>query len=88
MDRTRKSLVQSPSALGRALRDARRLDRLTQQQLAALAGVTQPTVSSVERGVRSVSIGTLLRILAALKLELVLQSRESKNLAAPWQDDS
>ena len=82
-----RTLVQSPLALGRALRDARRRKRLTQQQLADLAGVTQPTVSNVERGVSRVSLTTLLRILAALKLELIVQSRESKSLATAWQDE-
>ena len=82
-----RTLVQSPLALGRALRDARRRKRLTQQQLADLAGVTQATVSNVERGVSRVSLTTLLRILAALKLELLVQSRESESLATAWQDD-
>ncbi len=82
-----RTLVQSPLALGRALRDARRRKRLTQQQLADLAGVTQPTVSNVERGVSRVSLTTLLRILAALKLELIVQSRESESLATAWQDE-
>jgi len=82
-----RTLVQSPLALGRALRDARRRKRLTQQQLADLAGVTQATVSNVERGVSRVSLTTLLRILAALKLELIVQSRESESLATAWQDD-
>ena len=82
-----RTLVQSPLALGRALRDARRRRRLTQQQLADLAGVTQATVSNVERGVSRVSLTTLLRILAALKLELIVQSRESESLATAWQDD-
>ena len=82
-----RTLVQSPLALGRALRDARRRRRLTQQQLAELAGVTQATVSNVERGVSRVSLTTLLRILAALKLELTVQSRESESLATAWQDD-
>jgi HTH-type transcriptional regulator/antitoxin HipB len=82
-----RTLVQSPLALGRALRDARRRRRLTQQQLADLAGVTQPTVSNVERGVSRVSLTTLLRILAALRLELTVQSRESESLATAWQHD-
>ena len=82
-----RTLVQSPLALCRALRDARRRKRFTQQQLAELAGVTQATVSNVERGVSRVSLTTLLRILAALKLELTVQSRESESLATAWQDD-
>lgn len=45
-------------------------------EVADAAGVGQPTLSNVERGVTSVSLSTLLRILSALGLELVLQQRE------------
>ena len=69
------SLVQSPLTLGRALRDTRRRRGLSQMQVADAAGVGQPTISSVERGITSVSLSTLLRILSALGLELVLQER-------------
>jgi HTH-type transcriptional regulator / antitoxin HipB len=75
----------SPLALGRALRDARRARSLTQAQVAEISGVAQPTVSNVERGASSVSFGTLLRILAALQLELVLKDRPSETSAAPWE---
>ncbi len=83
-----RSLVQSPLALGRALRDARRRRGLTQKDVADLAGIGQPTVSNVERGVSSVSLHTLLRILATLRLELVLQDRASTGSTGPWKDGS
>jgi HTH-type transcriptional regulator/antitoxin HipB len=82
------TLVQSPSALGRALRDARRRNRLSQSQLAEIAGVAQPTISNIERGRGGTSLGTLLLILAALKLELVLQERKSRGSVAAWQSHS
>ncbi|RLB54110.1 MAG: transcriptional regulator [Deltaproteobacteria bacterium] len=78
-------LVQSARTLGCALRDGRRDGGLTQQQLATLSGVAQPTISNIERGASRVSLDTLLRILAALRLELVLQPRESGDLASYWQ---
>lgn len=78
-------VVQSAKALGRALRDARRDGGLTQQQLATLTGIAQPTISNIERGVSSASLDTLLRILAALRLELVLQPRKQDDLASHWQ---
>ena len=81
-----QTLVQSPKALGRALRDARRRRGLTQQQLAGLVGVRQATVSNTERRAENVSLKTLLRILAALRLELILQTRESRPLATDWQE--
>ena len=82
-----RTLVQSPAALGRAVRDARRDQHLTQVELAKRAGIAQPTVSNVERGASSVSIETLLRILAVLKLELLLQTRQPVDIAAHWQDE-
>jgi len=79
-------VVQSAKTLGRALRDARRDGGLTQQQLATLTGIAQPTISKVERGVSSASLDTLLRIFASLRLELVLQPRANDDLASHWQD--
>jgi HTH-type transcriptional regulator/antitoxin HipB len=78
-------LVQSASALGRALRDARRRRGFTQQELARRAGVAQPTVSNIERAVSPASLDTLLRLLAALRLELVLKDREDSAASSPWQ---
>ena len=78
------STVRSSSALGRSLRGARRGKGLTQAQLAERAGIGQPTVSNVERNAGNVSLDTLLRILAALGLELGLHERASQGAAAPW----
>lgn len=81
-------LVQSPVALGRAIRDARRRKGLTQRQVADLAGIGQPTVSNAERGVTHVSLSTLVRILATLGLEMTLQERGVADPLDPWQKDS
>lgn len=51
------------------LRDARERAGLTQAQLAERAGVTQGLLSAYERGVRRPSLGTLERVLAALRLQ-------------------
>lgn len=79
-------LIQSPKALGRALRDARRRKGLTQQALARLAHIGQPSVSNIERGISSVSLTTLLRILAALELELWAQERPDTALLPKWDE--
>ena len=78
-------LIQSSAALGRALRDARRGAGLTQVALAAKTGLPQGTISKIERGALPVSFDTLLRLLSALKLELVLRPR-SGNASPDWQD--
>ncbi len=46
----------------------RKQEKLTQRQLAALAGVTQPTVVKFEKGSTTMRIESALSILAALGL--------------------
>lgn len=83
---TRPIVVRDPVAIGRALRDARRLHGWTQQQLAVQAGVGQPTVSNVERGTTNTPVGSLLRILAALGLDLAVLPRRRTDAGAAWDD--
>jgi transcriptional regulator with XRE-family HTH domain len=63
-------VVQSHDALlrtiGVAIRTQRRARKLSQEALAALAGLDRSYVSSVERGLRNVSVLNLARIAAAL----------------------
>lgn len=61
--------------------------QFTQKQVADLAGIGQPTLSNVERGATRVSLPTLLRILAVLRLELVLRDRGSTGPSDPWESD-
>jgi HTH-type transcriptional regulator/antitoxin HipB len=82
-----KAIVTAPGAFSTAIRDARRRMGLTQAQLAELAVVSQPTLSNLERGHSVPSIGTLLRIVAAVDLELVLQDRTKTGPADTWEDD-
>jgi transcriptional regulator with XRE-family HTH domain len=54
------------SALGRVLREARRVRGLTLAQLAERAAVSQPHLSQMENGKASPSISTLYRLAGAL----------------------
>lgn len=54
------------------IREARLAQGLTQEQLAEKAGVSQRTVSAIERGGMDPSLKTLLVILGALGLGFVL----------------
>ncbi len=49
----------------RALKQARRRAGLTQRQLAAAAGVAQPTIARIERGLEVPRVDTLDRLLRA-----------------------
>jgi transcriptional regulator with XRE-family HTH domain len=55
---------------GRMLAKARRAAELSQEELAARAGTSRPTLSSYEHGHRSPSLATATRILAAAGYEL------------------
>ncbi|SFR60270.1 helix-turn-helix transcriptional regulator [Thiomicrospira sp. ALE5] len=58
--------------LGNRVRDKRRKDGLTQQDLAAVAGVGVRFVSELENGKPTVQLNAVLAVLAALGLQLVV----------------
>jgi transcriptional regulator with XRE-family HTH domain len=55
--------------LGARVRDARLRQRLSQEQVAELAGVSRPYLSAVERGERNFGVVNLIRIAQALRLD-------------------
>lgn len=61
--------------LGNAIHRFRRQAALTQSILGMKSGVKQPTVSLVEQGAKGTRLGTLLKLLAVLDLELVVRRR-------------
>jgi HTH-type transcriptional regulator / antitoxin HipB len=67
-------IARTPLQLGNSLRQRRRDLGLTQEQLAAKAGVRQRTISDIERSTAA-RFDTVLRVLAALSLELVVRPR-------------
>jgi transcriptional regulator with XRE-family HTH domain len=64
MLRRRKSAV----VVGRIVRQARKERRMTQQQVAARAGLSREFISEVERGRKSASVYTLMRLAWAMKV--------------------
>ncbi len=69
------------------LERARREARLTQNELARMAGTSRPTLSAYERGRKSPSLDTVLRVLeaAGFSLELAPSIHWSKVLGARGQ---
>jgi len=67
--------IQNPEELGARIRQRRTDLRLTQEELAAVAMVTPRLLGEVERGKKTAQLDGLLRILAALGLDLYLQRR-------------
>jgi HTH-type transcriptional regulator/antitoxin HipB len=69
-----EAIARTPLQLANSIRERRRQLGLTQDELAAKIGMRQRTVSDVETSVAT-RVDTLLRILAALDLELVVRPR-------------
>lgn len=63
--------LHSPAAqvIGSRIRDARRAQGITMEDLSELAEVSHATVGKIERGVQSPSVETLIRLAAALEIE-------------------
>ncbi len=65
-------LIQSPSDLAHYCRDQRKLQRITQTDIAEEASLRQDTISKFELKPDNVRLETLFRMLSALNLELHL----------------
>ncbi len=69
--------VTSASALAQAVRDQRKVNKLTQSETAEQVGIKQTTVSDFENRPESTKLETLFKILSALDLELHVVKRGS-----------
>ena len=67
--------------IGEALRKARKAKGLTQSELAARLGVTQPFIGNYERGLRKPKLETLKRIASALDIAVYSLLDEEKQCA-------
>ncbi len=69
-----ETIARTPLQLGNSIRERRRKQGLTQEQLAAKVGVRQRTISDIESA-GAARIDTLLRTLGVLDLELLVRPR-------------
>lgn len=67
--------VRTPEQLPALLKAFRKQAGLTQGQLATRLGITQQTLSALERNANKVSADRLLQLLGILGVEMVLQPR-------------
>ena len=72
---------------GELLRTVRRRRGLSQAELAARAGTSQPVVSAYEHGRRDPSIGTLRRLIHAAGEELRIETSPLPSDLPPATDD-
>ena len=77
------------SRLGAALRDLRRTRRLSQADIARLAGVSPSAISQAERGRRGLSLETLLDLTSRLNMTLdeLLRGQEAPGYRLARRDD-
>lgn len=66
------------NAIGALIRDTRKAQGLSQDDLAGISSTGRRVISEIENGKTSVSIGKVLLILAALGLTLVAISKWMK----------
>lgn len=66
----------NPSAIGEAVRDARKGMGLRQDELAAVAGVGVRFLVELERGKPTVQLDRTLAVLAAVGLDLAVVARQ------------
>ncbi len=69
--------VTSPTLLAAAVRDQRKISKLTQAEAAKQVGIKQTTVSDFELRPESTKLETLFKLLSALDLELHVVKRGS-----------
>lgn len=74
--------IRTAQHLAQALKAQRAGRKLTQQQTAKRVGLLPKTISALESCPRRSSIESLLKLLAALDLELVLREKSAKPKAA------
>ena len=77
--------IQLYAQLSQHLRSFRQHRKLTQQQLAQSLGLTQSRIADIEADPGKVSVENLLKILSALKVQLVLEDQQDQQ---DWQDPS
>ena len=76
------------NAFGKVLKQTRENKGLSQEQLAFDSGLHRTYISLIERGKRSPSLRTLVRIVSALDLRLSVMIKDVENLAREKHADS
>lgn len=69
------SVIDSPDALGAAIRDRRRELKLTQEQVAGIARTGPRFVGDLESGKPTVRLAEVFRVLGALGLDVSIDRR-------------
>ena len=69
-------MLQSTQPIAEKIRELRKRHGLSQEKLAAIAGVSLPTVSRLERGKETIRLDVLVKMLNALGYDLEIKAQE------------
>jgi len=76
--------IRNPQQLGAVLRGYRSERKLSQKALGVNAGLAQNAISQLEANPGPASLARILKLLAALDLELVVRSRKASDGQSEW----
>ena len=76
--------IKNPKQLGAVLRGYRTSKKMSQQGVGMKAALPQPIVSKIESNSGRIALSRLLKVLAALDLELVIRPKSKKNTSTEW----
>lgn len=79
-----KTTAHTPRQLGHILRGQRKSQALTQQTAAEIVGLLPKTISKLELATETSTIESLYKLLSALELELVVQSKSQASSSKEW----
>jgi y4mF family transcriptional regulator len=71
--------ISDPAQLGSIIRQVRKAQGITQEDLSAQAGVGPRLIGEIERGKTTAEIGKVFQLLASLGLVVSIQPRTSKD---------
>lgn len=79
-----KTTAHTPRQLGQILKGQRRSQALSQQTAAESVGLLPKTISKLELATETSTIESLYKLLSALELELVVQTRSQASSGKEW----
>ena len=72
------TLIRQPLQMGNIIRSRRKELGWTQEVLAEKTGLRQATISQIETGSHATRIGTILKVIAVLDLDLLARPRQRR----------
>jgi HTH-type transcriptional regulator/antitoxin HipB len=76
--------VKTSQQFGSVLRGYRKDQKLTQRQIGIKAGLPQPSISQIEADPGPAALSRLLKVLAALELEIVVRKKRTSQSSSDW----